>query len=104
MPHIGMTVKCPLLYFIWWEENPGDREGRWRAPGRAGSPKVSVWLWLLEATIPQGERMGSPVKLSYPGSTGLHLGWGAQAVTPYDLLLFWFTLRVSLPRVGDVVS
>lgn len=42
-----------------WRER--EREGMWRAPGRAGSPKVCLsGLWLHEATIAQGERVGSP--------------------------------------------
>lgn len=65
-PHglLSLTVKkCPLLYFTQWEDCPGEREreGMWRAPGRAGSPKVCLsGLWLHEATIAQGERVGSP--------------------------------------------
>lgn len=59
----------------------------WRAPGRVGSPKVSVRLWLHEATIAQGERVGSPSQVVILRLHGAPPGVGggrAQPVSAYD--------------------
>lgn len=62
-------------------------------------------FWLHEAPIAQGERVGSPAKLSYPGSMGLCLGrgggGGSGSPTPC-LTLLVHPKKVS--SVGDVVS
>lgn len=92
-PHglLSMTVKKSVYYCISHSGKTAlEREGMWKAPGRAGSPKVCLsGLWLHEATIAQGERVGSPsqvVIFRLHGAPPGVEGGRAQPVSAYDLV------------------